>query len=192
MKYIFLVEDKLHEVIKILVRRVLQEENLENVSTKFYFHRRGDLTNINFLKRRVTHLETKGEIDKVFILYDSECHEYSTSQEYLETCLEQLIEEDPRVIPCVVAHALESWLLYDQDYLGRLLRVRNYHLPGDIEISTQYCSPKPFIQDEFRQKSGKKFIMRTHGKQIAREMNLTTLDRSKSFTFLKEKLLQGH
>ena len=69
------------------------------------------------------------------------------------------------------------------------MRVRDYSLAGDIEISTQYCSPKKFIKNEFSTKGRKKFVMRTHGKQIAENMTLTCLNESRSFSYLKENLV---
>jgi len=189
--YLFIVEDTIHEVIGILVNRVFEEENLLNPPRrKFEPHPRGHLTNSDKLKRIIKSHDTKDpNIEKIFIMWDSETDTFENGKEYLELKLRTLTEEDPRVIPCVIARALESWLLYDDIYLVKIFKKSNYHLNGDIELSSKFENPKKFIRTEFKKWTGKYFNMKTHGRKIAENMDLRKLESSRSFSFFKEKLI---
>jgi len=190
VSYFFIVEDTIYEVIGILVKRVFEVENLSLPHRKFEPHQRGHLTNSEKIKRIIESRDLKNpNIEKIFIMWDSEADTFQDGRNFLEGKLRPLTDEDPRVIPCVITHALESWLLYDDEYLSRIFRKPNYHLDGDIELSGIYENPKKFIRTEFKKWTGKYFNMKTHGRKIAENMDLRKLENSRSFNFFKEKLI---
>lgn len=189
MSYLILTEDSIMDVLKILIKRIFSTIPQDSrPSFKYRLVKKGDMTNPKKIKAIFNN--EKREISKIFVLRDSECTPFEITNELLNNRLNSILNElSNRLFVCIVNHAIETWLLCDEQPLKDIFRTSSYNVPTDIENSVEGCHPKKLIRDEFR-KHNIKFDFTFHSTKIASSLNLDLLgSRSRSFRFLREKLL---
>ncbi len=191
MFYLFLVEDEIFQVFKILLDRIFSEKLTNNQpSRRIKRLPQGVMANPTKIQRIIDSYPR--QIKKVYILRDSECTPHDDTRLYLEGKLSPLLRAYPEMIRiCIITHAIESWLLYDEEPLKRIFRTHNYNCPSTIEVedaTNDCCHPKKFIRKEFS-RHNKDFSISYHGERIAQDLDLQKLERSRSFREFKERLL---
>ena len=91
-------------------------------------------------------IDSYQQINKVYILRDSECTPHDVTKSFLEDRLRPLLQAHPDMIHiCIVTHAIESWLLYDEEPLMQIFRTNDYTCPRTIEVedaTNDCCHPK--------------------------------------------------
>lgn len=189
MSYLILTEDSIMDVLKILIRRIfLTIPQEKRPRFRYRLVKKGDMANPKKIK--AIYQAERNYISKVFILRDSECTQGEVTKDLLESKLRGIQDElENTLFICVVNHAIETWLLCDEQPLREIFRTRSYEVPSNLEGSGEGCYPKKLIRDEFRRHDSI-FDFVFHGNKIASSLNLDLLiTRSPSFRRLKNQLL---
>ncbi|HUV01931.1 MAG TPA: DUF4276 family protein [Desulfobacteria bacterium] len=112
------------------------------------------------------------DCEKVIILQDSHCSDPAKIEGNLKG---RLIEEslrdkmDREVKICVVVHAIESWLLADEEAIGDYLRskVRGIHNPENE------CKPEEVLDEIFKRHDEQKYLKGGEApREIAKRLSL--------------------
>lgn len=144
----------------------------EKIGIETRVKRRGDLLNKEQVKKYIDFLLlTHPDISKIIVCVDSEC----TPEKEMEKTTNNIeVELKPRIKRPIyfanIVHALEGWLLADQDNIRKYLGSRvSIHIPPSAPLE---CKPKEVIKAIFRKAGGKKFLYTRDNPKIAENLDV--------------------
>ena len=98
--------------------------------------------------------------DNVIVLKDSDCHAGTAAyQREVTTRLGNI----KGVTVCLAVHAIESWLMADEEALGKYLGAPVKEIPNP----EKYCLPDDELNDVFRRIKGRSYLKRSDASGIA-------------------------
>ncbi len=131
--------------------------------------------------------DLRSDCEKVVILKDSHCADPQEKERNLgESLRESGLSPDGTISICMVIHAIESWLLADEDAIGDYLssKVREIHNPENE------CKPDEVLAEIFKKK-GRDYLKGGEApREIARRLRLEKVLR-KCPSFKKFKTIIG-
>ncbi|MDI6886471.1 MAG: DUF4276 family protein, partial [archaeon] len=121
------------------------------------------------------------------ILKDSHCSDPQEKERNLEGRLRDLgVSFDGNISVCIVVHAIESWLLADEDAIGDYLgtKIKEIHNPENA------CKPEEIL-DEIFKKNGREYLKGGEDpREIAKRLRLEKVIK-KCPSFIKFKTFIG-
>jgi hypothetical protein len=134
-------------------------------------------------KTKTFAVELLGHCEKVIILKDSHCSDPHEKERALEEKLKDLgLSFDGTVRICMVVHAIESWLLADEEAIGDYLRskVRGIYNPENE------CQPDEILAEIFK-KTGRDYLKGGEApRELAKRLSLDSVIK-KCPSFIKFK-----